>query len=987
MNKKSLVGIITFLFFIMMFSKGEAFHDGGRPADYNFDAYLKKLGIPKCKEFYGMDNRWDGNICVNQTIFEGQWGNSNSHQVVYGEYWQVGKNYNGNTNEKNGQWRYIGLTPDGVAVPNVDFPDDITRDPKYLAENNHKIIRYPWDNWSLKNAISSNSWTSVPYPRNLFQGYNHNFLGGLQDTVSSAYEGRGDFAKNNWVVKDDNAYPFGYRDNGLNEMAELVAPPRAFSKGVFHLYTKESPSVCSIGYCYSSYTILPLHMTNERPDAQCWDGAYIKPDVRTAGEEVDYIPMSVGMSSNNSVPVYRGVVYFKFAGGTTYQKEFTIKNGQTIDLDLSTGTNLGNYQNERLRFPDATGDIKFTYNIRLYDEAGKLEDAQGLLGNNDCATNVRIDSKNNSSVKLQIDKTKYSALDIAKGSFVVKNDYQNESIDSPVSNASGHAKLNHADSNWSVQGNQKANILLYKDGTLLHMSQYNYSDLGAGESKTIPFDTGYAFTEPGKDYKIMACIPVYQSQNTASKENPTDNCDSIFFEVDAAGDVSIDLSGKSNYEADTDIQLRHTIVNKYPKNHTNVPITLTILNKETNQPHDFGGGKTSITYNQNDVPIGATKSGDTPAFKLPYGSYKATVTIPHYPAETNYDNNTSTFEFTVLPFTPDSVECKIIPGDQVKIITGDKGVSRFCIGQTPNYPSTEIEKGQGTFFFVMYRILPMPLPPYEVTNLDELGIYQEYKLSEQSNERGIDNSFIFYPNGPNKNNLAGPYKAGPHSYEHYLYRGRLLPTEVSFDIKVSDPTGKAIPEASGTIYYKIDQNKCYSKDNIDMKSNKVGQLMDSCRQVFFYLPREKGDSMTIKDLSNLPNQEDRLHFKNPGMHTFQIKANEKQTYFYQKDNGAEWQGNVDKKTGYEYLREPWKGDNGQGYVNTNTVVDGKWISQENYNNHCYSDNDAFDRFGEWLGTNFKENGNKRNKCYHNSGKDWHFWRFDWSKPQAYGTIE
>lgn len=981
---KKKIFFLFFLFILICSSRSEAFHDGGRPPGYDFsirwyfDKFLSDVGISPC---LWIDNGEAAgrNYCVNYDYF------MNRHLVVYGDPSIVYKNANGNYNHEpsTGEWRYLGLTPDGAAVPNTRFPNDFDS-PWWYLQSSYGLVYQPWDDNSLKQAIRNQPLTAVPMPSNRYKSYNPNILGGIQDTENWSYEGRGLFGQYGWVAKDNITPPYGYYQRNLNNYANVVSMPTKFTYGLANIYR-----TCEgmIGYCFRTYPILPEHQIDEKPDAQCWDGAYIKPDARVAGEEVEYLPMTVGMSSNNPNALYKGVVYYSFDGGTTYQKEFYAKAGQHINLDLSTGTNLGNYQNERLRFPTKTGKTKFTYRVRLYDAGGKLEEIYQLLGNNDCKTDVTIDSKNNSSVKLQIDKTKYSALDIAKGSFVVKNDYESEKIDSPVSNASGHAKLNHADSNWSVQGNQKANILLYKGGTLLYMSQHNYSDLGAGQSKTISFDTGYAFTEPGNDYKIMACIPVYQSQNTNAKENPTDNCDSIFFEVDASGDVSINLSGKSNYEADTDIQLRHTITNKYPKNHTNVPITLTILNKETNQPHDFGGGKTSITYNQNDVPIGSTKSGDTPAFKLPYGSYKATVTIPHYPAETNYDNNTSTFEFTVLPFTPDSVECKIIPGDQVKVIKGDKGVSKFCIGQTPNYPSTEIEKGQGTFFFVMYRILPTPLPPYEVTNLDSLGIYQEYKLSEQSSERGIDNSFIFYPNGPNKNNLAGPYKAGPHSYEHYLYRGRLLPTEVSFDIKVSDPTGKAIPEASGTIYYKIDQNKCYSKDNIDMQSNKVGGLMDSCRQVFFYLPKEKEDNMTVKDLSNLPKKEDRLHFKNPGMHTFQIKANEKQTYFYQKDNGAEWQGNVDKATGYEYLREPWKGDNGQGYVNTNTVVNGKWVSQENYNNHCYSDNDAFDRFGNWLGTNFTENGNKRNKCYHNHGKDWHFWRFDWSKPQAYGTIE
>ena len=76
----------------------------------------------------------------------------------------------------------------------------------------------------------------------------------------------------------------------------------------------------------------------------------------------------------------------------------------------------------------------------------------------------------------------------------------------------------------------------------------------------------------------------------------------------------------------------------------------------------------------------------------------------------------------------------------------------------------------------------------------------------------------------------------------------------------------------------------------------------------------------------------------------------------------------------------------KGPVNTNTVENGVWKIQDTYKNHCYTDSDAFNRFGVWIGNDFDANSNERNVCFHDHSAQFHYWRFNWSNPTNYGSI-
>jgi len=214
-----------------------------------------------------------------------------------------------------------------------------------------------------------------------------------------------------------------------------------------------------------------------------------------------------------------------------------------------------------------------------------------------------------------------------------------------------------------------------------------------------------------------------------------------------------------------------------------------------------------------------------------------------------------------------------------------------------------------------------------------------------------------------------------------------LPTEVTFTINVKDPTGSVIPEASGKVYYDVDDNRCFNNNQLDVGGTQTFAGIDPCRQIFFYLPKATTAQSSVNDLNSFPTKSERITFKNPGTHTFEIKAEEKQVYAYQHDNGGEWQGKED--TSGQVLREPWKGESeaqAKGAVYTNTVADGEWVIQDDYKNHCYSDSDAFSRFGEWVNADFQVTNNGRSICFHDHSKDFHYWKFNWSKPVIYGPL-
>lgn len=1000
----------SFLIVSMLFyTQVDAFHNGDKPANYNFDTFVIKLVGEKKRCIYmspstNNDVQKAGNYCVTKSYFEGK-----DHMIVYGGPYDVRQtNSAPSINIDNGTFRYIGLTATGIAVQSPDYRNDIAREADYFA--NSKFAKFPWEVSAHPKLIEKTEVSAhksyFPSPRRgRVWSYTAEHAGAAVDDIGYSATGpvpskggllhTNRYTQKTWLKADSSSY-FGYSNNNIHDYFVIRAVPDLYTRGVFNTYTESSR--CVMGYCYSTFPMEPYRNTNDQHDFSCTNTISMAPRPTISGKTVTEAKTTITLTGTNKKRTYTGRVYYRFEDTQiAHYQNVTLKPGGSVTLNLTYGINSSTGAKEYMAYPKTTGNVKFLYTVVSdYDVEETLFNKKG---NNSCSITLNIESLDNASVTTTPSKTLYKAGEKIQGNVVVRNDFEKLAISAPPVNnqPTVQAKQNVDQTPSHVKDNgNKLTVRLKKGNSVLQTVTKDYKDIpGGGKTLKIPFEFDYEVIFPGTDYQVEACIPVYINGITNKTESKDDNCHIAKFELDASGDIALDLNGKEIYEANTNVKLRYSIDNLYPKTHTAMPVTMEVVNLDTNQIVGTYNWDAAKDAEGSQIKAGKNHHANTPNFKLPIGRYKVTAKIQHYPAETDYTNNTDVFEITVLPFAPENVECKVLDLEQVTVVEGDKGVSKFCIGQSPNFPSTSVESGQGTLFFVMYRILPMPIPAYEVTNLDDKGLYQLYKLNEPSTELGNENSFIYFPTDTNnKKNLKGPYTAGPHEFYHYLYRGRMLPTDVTFTVNVTDPTGKKIPEASGEIYYDIDDTKCFNTKQLDIGGNTANNkadigALDPCRQVYFYLPKESTDRMVVGDLQNLPNVKDRLHFKNPGTHSFQIKAVENQVYRYQYDNGSEWQGNV-REDGKATLRAPWKSEstaNAKGEVNTHTVTNNQWIIQDTYNNHCYSDTDAFDRAGIWNGSNFNNNNSERNLCYHNHSKEFHKWKFNWSNPTTYGVMD
>lgn len=377
-----------------------------------------------------------------------------------------------------------------------------------------------------------------------------------------------------------------------------------------------------------------------------------------------------------------------------------------------------------------------------------------------------------------------------------------------------------------------------------------------------------------------------------------------------------------------------------------------------------------------------TKKKKTITGKLPAGNYKIEVNIQRYTTEDTssgkpgYTDNQDTFEFSIVEQAPKNVKCK-----KVKAVKhfANTGITKICLGYAPNYPSTKTEGGQGTYYYVKYVFLPLPIPGYEVEDLDAKGYNQKLTLTEYQDSDVVANpgedesnltnqaklklfyrdfsenkqNFLNYPSHKEQNSgLAGPYTVGPHEYLHFAYRGRLFAESADFTFEVKDPKNKTL--ASGKISYTLPTN-CYSNTMLDYK--------DECRSVFFYLPNEKENSTSIEDYQSEPEDRYKVHFRNPGVHSFNFEAKEKQIYRYQVDEGHERQGKKGNKmdTG---MSPPYDVPKSQTHIN------GVYKPLETLKNRCYLEYDAY-------------GAEKGKYCFHNHNQDFHYWRYKYSTIKTY----
>lgn len=495
----------------------------------------------------------------------------------------------------------------------------------------------------------------------------------------------------------------------------------------------------------------------------------------------------------------------------------------------------------------------------------------------------------------------------------------------------------------------------------------------ASENFVFVTNINYDRTNPANETKEDGTTPSWD--NNVEKTTVT---------VNGIQNASVLIAtNKTSFDANESLNIKYTVKNDM-KSTIVAPCTTTVCQsgKTVHQYsiYDLNTGK-YVVQNKTATYSIAMDSSKTLSIadKIPSGHYRLTVSIPYYNAETNpkkWTDNQDTFDFDVKIVPPDNTSCKLISAPGMKIKSGTvKGISKMCIGAVPNFPSTTTEGGQGTYYYVKYSFLPMPLPAYDVYNYDDVGLSQKYVLNEKSNELGNTNTFLYYPtSATNSANLTGPYAAGPHDFYHYLYRGRMFAKDVTFKFSVQGPktsegTYKAISRtkdgtaAIGEIHYTV-PTECYDPNTLDYRS---GDTYEYCRDVTFFLPNGQTD---LSNMYQLPTTDKRIYFKNTGVYAFAFEANENQFYRYQKDNGTEVQGDatgtIPTEKGYapyEMARSEWASGN------TYTIRD-------DFKNYCYTEEDAFN--------NIAFDGSQ---CFHHHGEKFHYWKFDWSLPSTYnGTF-
>ena len=430
-----------------------------------------------------------------------------------------------------------------------------------------------------------------------------------------------------------------------------------------------------------------------------------------------------------------------------------------------------------------------------------------------------------------------------------------------------------------------------------------------------------------------------------------------------------------------------------------------------------------------DLVKGKIKSYNLSAFKfseVTAGNYELALELPHYLGETDYTNNQVTKTFSISPFVPDNVECKslypdyltfkktipVTPKDEDGDTDVEDGLTKICLGYTPTYPSTKVEDGKGTLFFVSYNVFPMPIPPYTVTNTDAAGIFQTTSLTEAKTAKGEKDSFTYYPTADNPAKLGAPYAAGPHDFYHYLYRGRLMPSQITFKFLIREPNDNVLKHqnetVTGEVKINLDPATCYEADKLDLKA--------ACKNYFFYLPKESTDKANdINALKNVPQkEEDLIYFNNVGMHSFEFTADETQNYWYQWDNhmtadGGEWQGDGKSLT-QNGTTTPVR----THYVTKNPTTatansDYTWYIRDDlknakevhknstanyyFYNQCFVNDTAFNEALKSASAtslsadSYTFNSSTGTYCTHNHDAAFHYWKYNWDLPKKYnGTF-
>lgn len=410
---------------------------------------------------------------------------------------------------------------------------------------------------------------------------------------------------------------------------------------------------------------------------------------------------------------------------------------------------------------------------------------------------------------------------------------------------------------------------------------------------------------------------------------------------------------------------------------------------------------------------------------LPVGKYSITINIPWYKDEAGYVNNTDTIYVESELSMPPNTKCDKYMKQGTSMTDT---ITKMCYGYYPNHPSNWTEGGIGTFFAIKYYFLPVPLPNYTITKggtVDQTLTVTEKSTDMGSCKVGgttncDDLTTFFYfptvakcPADPlkpwcvptltgdyNPKGLKGPLVAGPHGFSHYMYRGRMLADSVNFTFTVYDVTGnhaiatnvtKGDPTGVGNFIYNVpngitktaDPKAYVSRDSLPTTSgNPANDLKaampagytytdakdcfrtdqidytDSCRSIIFYLPNAS------VDMFSPPKESDKVQFLNVGDHTFELEATENQKYYYQHDDGDEYQGNFAEPS---TIPSSWANPH-----KTPSITGDVYTSQEKIANHCENLTDGFGASLPGQPT-----------CFHDHDAAYHYWKFAWSKVFRY----
>lgn len=404
----------------------------------------------------------------------------------------------------------------------------------------------------------------------------------------------------------------------------------------------------------------------------------------------------------------------------------------------------------------------------------------------------------------------------------------------------------------------------------------------------------------------------------------------------------------------------------------------------------------------------------------------------------------------------------------------------LCIGSYPRFPSTSVEGGIMPYYYLKYRLLPDPMPVYNITttplninNTEIVGVNQKFDINmayEAQNKASDKDIFLFYPYDQKHvttepkpaQYIKGPYQIGYNSYFHNTYRARYFASQVKFDFSVLEPKkGSKVTSKfdgvvyddkavlfEGTIIYDVPEDSCYEENYLDYK--------EECREIEFYFPKgTKSETLNSdgtrdnvnfkgaventvsvdKDSKNVISK-DRAPYMNPGQHDLLINVTENTQLRVQKDIGTEYQ-TVGNEGNVASNQKPWKSHvdyfgrndknidgttinpittitqipahNGKTVQNSGRVITD--VADTNYFGNVNNDDWSYnpEKNTDWL--NYCDNntdnwGNQDNtyrinngdggdstvrnnqadsRCYHNDGKETHFWQYSWSKTGWYAA--